>query len=138
MAGAEVGVVVEGFTGLQRALKRADKETRLGIQKVERAVAEPVKLDAQRLAVTEISGLKRTNLRSGGEWGLMRIGITQRLVYVAPKKRGTKTGPRKRPNFAPVLMNKSMAPALERNGPLIVKRMEEALDEMASHFSQGE
>lgn len=138
MAGADVGVVVEGLAGLNKALKRADKETRLGIREVERAVAVPVQLDAQRLAVTEISGLRRTNMKTGGEWALMRIGVTQKLVYVAPKKRGNKRGSQKRPKFAPILMNKAMAPALERNRELIVRKMEHALDEMANHFSAGD
>ncbi len=137
MAGADVGVVVEGLAGLNKALKRADKETRLGIRKVERAVAVPVQLDAQRLAATEISGLRRTNMKTGAEWALMRIGVTQKLVYVAPKQRGNKRGSQKRKKFAPILMNKAMQPALDRNRELIVHKMEEALDQMADHFSQG-
>ncbi len=86
--GSVAAVNVKGLKELNRALKFADKETREGIQHAFRQLAVPVQLEAQRLAVTEISGLRRTNLKSGGEWGLMRIGINQKLVYVAPKKRG--------------------------------------------------
>ncbi len=135
-AGAIGAIRVKGLADLNRALKNADKDVRLGVREVERQVAEPVKLEAQRLAVTEISGLKRTNLKSGGEWGLMRIGSTQKVIYVAPLKRGKKKGTQKRRNFAGVLMDKAMQPALDRKRPLIERRFQQMLDHMADNFNR--
>ena len=67
-AAAEIRVT--GLVQFHRALKTADKETRLGIRKVERQVAEPVKAEAEQLAVREISHI-------GRQWYRMRIGLTQ-------------------------------------------------------------
>lgn len=100
-------------------------------------VARPVQLEAQRLAATEISGIRRTNLTSGGEWALMRIGVTSKLLYVAPKKRGNKQGAKKRRNLAPLLMGKAMEPALDANRHRFESDIEDALDRMARHFNGG-
>ncbi len=125
---AAAGIKVKGFTELNRALKNADKETRLGIRKVERQVAEPVRVDAQELAVREISHI-------GNQWAAMRIGVTQKLVYVAPKQRRKRGSPR--PNLAGLLLKKAMEPALEKNRAEIERAMEEALDAMANNFNKG-
>ncbi len=125
---AAAGIKVRGFTELQRALKNADKETRLGIRKVERQVAEPVRVEAQALASREISHI-------GKEWAAMRIGITTKLVYVAPKQRRRKGTAR--PNLAGLLLTKAMEPALDRHREQIERSMEEALDKMAANFNRG-
>ncbi len=125
---AAAGIKVRGFTELQRALKNADKDTRLGIRKVERQVAEPVRVEAQELAAREISHI-------GKEWAAMRIGITQKLVYVAPKQRRKRGTPR--PNLAGLLLTKAMEPALEKHREQIERSMEEALDNMADNFNRG-
>ncbi len=119
-------------------MKNADKQTRLGIRKVERQVAEPVKREAQELAVREIS-------RIGTPWSTMRIGITQKVVYVAPKQRGNKarratvSQARRRADqkFATRLMDRAMEPALEHNRAEIELAMEEAIDKMADNFNRG-
>ncbi len=124
---AEAALHVKGLSELHRALKVADKETRLGIRKVERQVAEPVRVDAQQLATREISHI-------GTEWARMRIGITQKLVYVAPKQRRKKGTPR--PNLAKLLMDKAMQPALDKHASEIERNFEEALDQMADNFNR--
>ncbi len=121
-------ILVKGLRDLNRALKHADRDTRLGIRKVERQVAEPVRVEAQELAVREISHI-------GTEWSRMRIGVTQKLVYVAPKQRRKRGTPR--PNLAGLLMTKAMEPALERHRTEIERNMEQALDEMADNFNRG-
>ncbi len=125
---AAAGIKVKGFTELHRALKNADKETRLGIRKVERQVAEPVRVEAQALAAREISHI-------GKEWAAMRIGITQKLVYVAPKQRRKRGSAR--PNLAGLLLTKAMEPALEKHREQIERSMEQALEEMADNFNKG-
>ncbi len=124
---AEAAIRVRGLAELNRALKFADKETRLGIRKVERQVAEPVRVEAQELAARHISHI-------GTEWSRMRIGVTQKLVYVAPKQRRKKGTPR--PNLAKLLMDKAMQPALDKHASEIEKNFEEALDQMANNFNR--
>ncbi len=135
---AEGAIRVKGLTELNRALKHADKETRLGIRKVERQVAEPVRVDAQELAVREISHI-------GVPWSRMRIGITQKVVYVAPAQRGSKarratvTQARRKADkkFATRLIREAMEPALEKNRAAIERNFEAALDDMADNFNRG-
>ncbi len=129
---------VKGLLELNRALKFADRETRLGIRKQERELVKPVKLDAEQLAVREISHI-------GKPWSTMRIGITQKLVYVAPKQRGSKArraavSPRRRlsdQRFAGRLMDEAMQPALDRNVEKIEKGFEDVLEHMADNFNKG-
>ncbi len=125
---AESALHVKGLADLHRALGKADKQQRLGIRKAERQVAEPVKVEAQALATREIS-------RIGTKWWTMRIGITQKLVYVAPKMRRT-TGSR-RPKFANVLRTKSLEPAAERNREKVRAAFQDVIDNMASNFNRG-
>ena len=97
-------------------------------------IARPVQLEAQRLAVTEISGLRRTNAQGTGQWALMRIGVNQRVVYVAPQKRSRRST---RPRFGTLLMNKAMQPALESQRHRLEAGIERALDRVADHFNRG-
>jgi hypothetical protein len=76
-------VVVEGLTDLQRAFKAADVSVQRELRKALRLAAEPVRADAERLAVAGIP-------RIGTPWSRMRVGVTNREVYLAPKERGQK------------------------------------------------
>jgi hypothetical protein len=121
---ASFGTVhVEGLAQLDRAFKRADatlhRELRGGLK---RAV-EPVRSDAEQLAVSGIT-------RIGLPWSRMRVGVTARSVYVAPKKRGSRGPLRKRPNLAPLLLGKAMLPALEKNQETVTRAVDGVLGEM--------
>ncbi len=109
-------------------LAKADKETRLGIRKAERTVAEPVKADAQKLAARQIKPGKV-------DWTGMRIGITQKLVYIAPKTKRTVGSPRRK--FGTLLRDKAMLPAVERNREATIRAFQNELDHMAEHFNRG-
>ncbi len=67
----------------------------------------------------------------------MRTGITQKLVYVAPRRRGLKQGRGKRPNLAPLMMGRAMEPALEKNRPEVEREIERLLDTVADDFNRG-
>lgn len=115
---------VKGFREMQRVLKVAPRDLRLEMRRELRGVAEPVRLDAERLARSRIT-------RIGVPWSQMRVGVTQRLVYVAPRQRGVKArGDRRyrRPNLADLLMGRAMEPALAENEGRIVNRLEHVLD----------
>lgn len=114
-------VRVKGLRELNRAFKNADADLRREFKKTLMEVAEPVRVRAEALAVSEIRNI-------GSEWSQMRIGATARTVYVAPKQRGNKMGPQKRPNLGVRLIEDAMEPALEENTELIVARLERMLD----------
>ena len=120
---------VEGLAELQRAFAVADKSLSRELRSSLREVAEPVRADAESLAVASIP-------RIGVPWSRMRVGVTRRTVYVAPKERGTRFAPRKRRNLAGLLMGRSMLPALRRNEPQIERRMEEMLDTVGREWER--
>lgn len=127
------GVRVKGLTELNRALKRTSKETRLGVRKEIRSVADPVKDDAESFASSRIRNI-------GGPWSEMRIGQTLDSVYVAPKQRGVGRGgdrSRKRKNLAGRLMDEAMQPALDRHAADAQERVDAMLVRVTNRFSVG-
>ncbi len=122
-------VSVRGLVELNRALKAADKTTRAEFRLGFRKVAEPVRLEAERLALSDITRITEP-------WARMRTGVTTKAVYVAPRQRGIKSGrgddPKRRPKFADLLITRSLVPALERKqGEVergIFKLVDHALD----------
>lgn len=142
---ASSGIHVRGLDDLNRALKRASKEVRLDIRKDLRAVAEPIRAEAQQLAGTQISGIataagrKRKRRGRPKNWAGMRIGLALagNLIYVAPVQRGFKgrgADPSKRPNLADLLMGRAMEPALEHHKAEIEAHVGRALDRMTERW----
>lgn len=128
-------VAVRGLRDLERAFKLAGKQTAKEMRVVLAEIAEPVRLEAQRLARSEISGLrKRSGFAAIAPWAQMRTGVTQRYIYVAPKQHGTftKRNPQRyaRPNLKQLLLGKAMDPALDHKLPLIESRVGQALDRL--------
>lgn len=112
---------VRGLRELNRAFARADRTLRKEKNDALKRAAEPVRADAQALAAANIS-------RLGLEWSRMRVGVTTRVVYVAPAKRAvSRGGPSARPNLAPLLMDEAMLPGLERNRETVVRELDHML-----------
>ena len=129
----ESGVYVRGLSDLSRAFRVIGGEAKAEFRAEERAIAEPVRRDAEALAATKIR-------RIGPRWPRMRIGANQSVVYVAPRQRGVKTTGRaqlRRPNLADLLMDRAMEPALEHNIPRIEHDIEALLDRVTERFNQG-
>jgi hypothetical protein len=114
-------IAVEGLRDLQRAFRVADETLSRELTRTLREVAEPVRTDAERLAV---SGIRHITL----PWSQMRIGVTRSSVYIAPKRRGSRFPQNRRPNFAGLLLHRAMLPALSRNEQQVQEGMEELLD----------
>lgn len=129
-------VRVEGLRELERAFKLYGRGLEKGVREVLEAAAEPVRSDAQSLALAEIPriALPSTNI----PWHRMRVGVTRRTAYVAPEQRGDKTrrGSRRRPKFATKLLSEAMEPALERNIPRVEQELGEALDDLARRWAR--
>ena len=103
---------VDGLVELDASLKELDVRLDKELRSTLKEIAEPVRQRAERLAVTDISGIRR-EVRAGldPKWARMRLGVSARLVYVVPKERGLKYGARKRPKFGSTLYFKALEPA---------------------------
>jgi SH3-like domain-containing protein len=123
---------VDGYEDFLRDLKTAEKNIRNGVRKEIRQAAEPVKATAESLAVSRIRGVD-----FGEPWSRMRVGVTQKSVYVAPRRRGSKAGLSKRPNFADLLMNRAMEPALEQHQDEVVRDIDSLIGREAARFNRG-
>lgn len=121
MAGSAAEVRIKGLRELNAAFKKADADTRREFKETLIKVAEPVRIRAESLAVSNITNV-------GTEWSKMRIGATMKSVYIAPQKKGRKTGPQKRPNLGTRLVEDAMEPALEEMAEVIMSRVEDMLD----------
>src|SRR5687768_11469417 len=115
-------VLVHGLVETQLAFRASVPALHLELRDGLRKAAEPVRLDAQSLAVTRI---RRVTL----PWSRMRVGVKAASVYVAPVARGAFARRYKRPNFSDLLMNRAMIPALNRNESKVVAAVEKAVDE---------
>lgn len=113
-------LTVRGLTDLQKAWAVADKETSKELRAALKDAAEPVRADAQQLATLTIRHMTP-------EWARMKVGVTRRSVYVAPKHRETRVRSRKRPKFADLLAGRAMQPALDRNISRVRVEVDEAL-----------
>lgn len=125
-------VRVRGLRELQRAFARTEKAAQKQTRATFVEVAEPVRRDAEGYARSRVA-------RIGTRWPQMRVGVTTKSVYVAPKQRGRasrRNAALRRPNLAALLMTRSMEPALEENAPLIYDRVDRALDQLATQFDR--
>lgn len=122
-------VAVEGLRDLQRAFRVADETLSRELTKTLREVAEPVRADAERLAV---AGIRRITL----PWSAMRIGVTKTSVYLVPRKRGARFPQRRRPNFKNLLLDRAMLPALERNEDQVLEGMEDLLEHVGLNWER--
>ena len=125
----EGAIKIKGLTDLNRVLRVAEKDVRVGIRAELRHTAEPVRADAEQLATARISNI-------GINWSRMKVGVTQSSVYVAPRQRGTKTRRRKRPNLAVRMMNEAMQPALDKNTAEVERRINAMLHGVADKFNR--
>lgn len=130
-APAKGTVVVRGLRDLNRTLKHAEKNVRREVRAAEREIAAPVKSAAERYAVDNIS-----HIDTRSAWWKMRIGVTQKLIYVAPLRRGKKTGTQKRPKFDDTLWDKALKPAQADHQADFEARVEDALDTVATIFNR--
>lgn len=113
-------VVVQGLAELSRAFAAADRALSRELRKGLRDAAEPVKADAQTLALERIPHMTT-------DWSRMRVGVTRTSVYVAPRNRGSRSGTRKRRNLFDLIAGRSLEPALEDNVGDVTQRLDGVL-----------
>lgn len=126
---ALTGAKVHGLAETQRAFSRANKELSKDLRTSLRKVAEPVRAEAETMAVHNIPHV-------GGPWSRFRVGVTRHSVYVAPRQRGRRSALR-RPNFAGILMDRAMQPALDAHANDIEDSLKDMLDDIADRWGRG-
>lgn len=122
------GVRVEGLRDLDRAFARFGKAEKKMLRGRLAAAAEPVRDRAQDLAGSEIRNI-------GPDWQEMKVGVTTKLVYVAPARRRGRNANLARPNFAPLLMSRALSPALEQNKDEVVGLIDDMLGELGEAWA---
>lgn len=124
------GLVMHGYTQLKVLAKAAGPEVQKDLDKRLRELAEPVRASAESLAVANIP-------RIGLSWSRMRVGVTRKATYVAPKQRGQRRrGPLSRPNLADLLEDRSMTPALRQHEAGLEAGAESVLYGFASRWNR--
>lgn len=125
-------VSVIGLRELEAAFAVYDRRLSRGLKEVLEAAAEPVRQDAQSLAIQRIPKVTLP-------WSRMRTGVRSSVAFIAPEKRGRKgtLGRRySRPNFKGLLLERAMEPALEQNRDDVEREFEEALADYARVWSR--
>lgn len=122
MAGAVGEVRIHGVPELERALMEVRREVTKELRPALLAAAEPVRAEAQTLSVAHIHNI-------GPQWSRMRIGVTPKAIYVAPRSHRRGGSPRK--NLAPLLAVQ-MQDALEDKREEVVAAVTVVVDESAA------
>lgn len=148
MAGRlENPAIVAGFTELERDLKatspRMLKAMRAGLT----VAVQPIKRDADRLALTEISGMKRARKTAGHKagfvgpllpaWSVQKTGQNTKEVYMVPTEKGARAKQNsalRRPNFATLMLGKSYDPALEANRVQVANTVDHVIGSVTRTF----
>lgn len=127
---ADKTVRLKGYTELQRAFARADPLLKKELNATLRETAAPVRSDAESNARARIR-------RVGVKWSRMRVGVTRRAVYVAPRARGIRgDDKRKRRKFGDLLMDRAMLPALDAHAGNTEASLERMLDDLATDWER--
>jgi hypothetical protein len=124
-------VVVNGMEEIDRAFTLAGKEAVRELRANYRRIAAPVREGAQTLAQQNIT-------RIGKKWYRMRTGITRSSVYIAPREHGVHSihDPKRRPNFADLLLSKAMEPALAQHEDDVERNVRDLMDHLADLFNE--
>jgi hypothetical protein len=148
MAGRlENPVILAGFTELERDLKATSpallKAMRIGLT----LAVQPIKKEADSLALTRISGMKRA--RKGAQkkasfigpvlpaWSVQKTGQNTKEVYMVPTEKGARARENsglRRPNFATLMLGKSYDPALESNRVQVLNTVDHVIGSVTRTF----
>lgn len=118
-------VKVVGLREFQRACNKLPKDAKKEVRNRLKAVGEPVRAEAERLAISNIRNI-------GPRWPRMRTGRTANSVYVVPRSK--RAGGSPRPNLKPVMLTRAMIPALESQRQRVIREFEEMMDNLVRDF----
>lgn len=122
---------INNLSIVNRALQQVEPKMRQEMTTELHAIGSLVARDAQALASVTIR-------RITPSWTLMRVGQTRSLIYVVPRNKGVRgRGPKRRPNFAPLMLNRAMRPALQRKKPEVNRRFGIVVSTVCGAFNNG-
>ena len=98
-------VRIDGLQQFERALREAEPVVYRELRKGLEMAGLPVARTAHGLALQKIPKVTEP-------WSEFRVGSTTQMVYVAPRQRGSKSGSRKRPQFARLLTERALEPSV--------------------------
>lgn len=129
-------IIVTGFTQLERDLKATGpaliKQMQIGL----RLAVEPIKKDAEALALSDIRRMKAAKQKPP-PWSVQKIGQTTREVYMVPKEKGARgvtNARRRRPNFAALMLGRAYDPALEANRVQVTNTVDRLVGTVTREF----
>ncbi len=132
MAANRPGLTVDNLVPLVKTFNHAPADVKKAFRGELRTVALPIQRDTESLSKSRIR-----RMRLSPAWAETRIGVTQKSVYVAPKKRGKKTQvSRRRPNLKVLLLDRSFDPALDRNRDRISRDFGHVLDKVVTQWGR--
>lgn len=88
MQSAPAEVIVRGRAELERAFMEVRREVAHELKPALLVAAEPVRSESESLTVSNVENI-------GPKWSRMRIGMTPKAIYVAPRSRRRGGSPRK-------------------------------------------
>jgi hypothetical protein len=140
-------IIVTGFTQLERDLKATGPEMLKAMRTGLTIAVQPIKKDADALALTKISGMKRARKsarRHAGfigpllpAWSVQKTGQNTKEVYMVPTEKGARARENsalRRPNFAGLMLGKSYDPALEANRVQVYNTVEHVIGSVTRTF----
>lgn len=131
-------VVITNLGEINRAIRLLGPDVQKAARHGLLEAVEPVKRDADRFAMSGLSGMKRAR-KKPPPWSIQKKGATVHEVYVVPTQRGKRfyrtDGDRARAEkFVHLMYGKSYDPALEKNRPLVVAYVDNWLGRMTREF----
>ncbi len=120
---ASGAVRVRGLKELNRAFRALDKSLSKDLTDELKKAADPVKDEAEHLALSQIRNMPRSP-----QWAEMRIGVSkaQGLVYMVPVQRGGRRWSRGK--FKGILLRESMRPSVENKRGEVIEQIDDWLD----------
>lgn len=112
---------MKGYRELSKTFKAMGKDVQKEVTKRLKEVGEPARRTAEQLAGENLSRL--------GDWSQMRLGVTSKMVYIAPRQRSKRIAS-KRPKLAVELLTKAMFPAIDEHEAEIMSALDDTLDEL--------
>ena len=129
-------IVVTGFAQLERDLKASGPELIKAMRVGMRVAVEPIKKDADALALLRIRRMKNAKQKPP-PWSINKIGQTTREVYMVPTQKGARAQQNsglRRPNFAELMLGRSYDPALEANRAQVAHTVDRFIGAVTREF----
>ncbi len=128
----DFGLVVDGAAKLTKVFGKAPADVKKAYRAELRTVALPVAETWTRLATSRIR-----RMHFSPQWAETRIGVTQKLVYVVPRRKGSHgRGPTRRPNLGTLLAKRASIPALDANRARIRRDFEAMMDRLLAKWGR--